>query len=68
MNIEDYYFSRARLGRYWTPETAVICVRYFPAPYRFDPQMERAFIATHQTDYNDNLRGQLERNLFDRAA
>ena len=60
MNLENTIFTRARLGRHWTEAAARDCAEFFPSPYRFDPAKEREFQATRRTDYNENLRGQLE--------
>lgn len=59
LNLEDTFFTRARLGRHWTPAAARDCAAFFPTPYRFDAALEREFQATRRTDYNDNLQGQL---------
>ncbi len=57
IGIEDSIFARARLGRHYTEDAARACNAWFgPAPYRFDIVRELRFIATHQTDYCDNLR------------
>ena len=59
LNLEDTFFTRARLGRHWTPAAARDCAAFFPTPYRFDAAKEREFQATRRTDYNENLHGQL---------
>ena len=60
MNIEDRFFTRARLGRHWSEPAAETCLLFFPAHYHFDPNRERQFMATHQTDYSDHLKLWLE--------
>lgn len=60
MNIEERFFTHARLGRHWNERAAQECLAFFPSPYHFDPDRERAFMAAHATDYNDTLRGLLK--------
>jgi hypothetical protein len=58
-NLEDESFTRARLGKFWTPSGAVQCLKFFPARYHFNATRERQFQQIAKTDYNDNLRGRL---------
>jgi len=62
MNIEDTIFTKARLGRHWTPARAEECLSFFPARYAFNAATERAFIDRQppgSLDYSDNLKSRL---------
>lgn len=61
LSTEDTIFSRARLGRHWTPERARQCVNFFPVTYRFTRSLEILFRKNHLTDYNEHLLGLLEK-------
>ena len=63
MNTSNRIFTQARLGRHWSPELAAKCIAHFGAPYQFDWQRERAFIASHPTDFEVsgyNLLGRIQ--------
>lgn len=61
MNTEDKLFSRARLGKHWTPTRAKQCLEFFPKRYRFNHELERQFRRDHLTDYSEHLTGLLEK-------
>lgn len=64
MNLEDRIFTKARLGRFWTPDLAQKCLAFFGrAPYKFDQNREQEFQARFPHDYNDHLKSRMTREL-----
>ena len=64
MNIEDHFFTRARLGRYWSEASAAACIAFFASTskdgrYIFNPATEARFRASRPTDYTEHLLAQL---------
>ena len=59
LGLEDMAFARARLGGFYSLQSAKRCLEFFGKPYHFDAKREREFQRLCSTDYNDNLTARL---------